>query len=99
MAYDKIVIPQNGARINVREGKLNVPDNPILLYIEGDSIGPDITRASMRIWDAAAGRCQSTVRVDGALLSCAWVDEGRGVVAVGANGLYRFDWTGGAARP
>lgn len=53
----------------------------------------------LRIWDAAAGRCQSTVRVDGALLSCAWVDEGRGVVAVGANGLYRFDWTGGAARP
>ena len=53
MAYDKIVIPQNGARINVREGKLNVPDNPILLYIEGDGIGPDITRASMRIWDAA----------------------------------------------
>ncbi len=53
----------------------------------------------LRIWDTATGQCQSTVRVDGALLSCAWVDEGRGVVAVGANGLYRFDWTGGVPRP
>jgi isocitrate dehydrogenase len=53
MAYSKIVVPSEGERITVREGKLNVPDNPILLWIEGDGIGPDILRASMRIWDAA----------------------------------------------
>jgi isocitrate dehydrogenase len=54
MAYSKIVVPPDGERITVREGKLHVPDNPILLWIEGDGIGPDIMRASMRIWDAAA---------------------------------------------
>ncbi len=53
MAYSKIVVPPDGERITVREGKLHVPDNPILLWIEGDGIGPDIMRASMRIWDAA----------------------------------------------
>ena len=53
MAYSKIVVPSEGQRITVREGKLSVPDNPILLWIEGDGIGPDIMRASMRIWDAA----------------------------------------------
>jgi isocitrate dehydrogenase len=53
MAYSKIVVPPDGERITAREGKLSVPDNPILLWIEGDGIGPDIMRASMRIWDAA----------------------------------------------
>lgn len=53
MTYTKIVVPSEGQRITVREGKLNVPDNPILLWIEGDGIGPDIMRASMRIWNAA----------------------------------------------
>jgi isocitrate dehydrogenase len=53
MAYDKIVVPQNGQKITIRDDSLNVPDNPILAFIEGDGIGPDITRASKRIWDAA----------------------------------------------
>ncbi len=53
MTYTKIVVPSEGQRITVREGKLNVPDNPILLWIEGDGIGPDIMTASKRIWDAA----------------------------------------------
>ncbi len=53
MAFSKIVVPPDGERISVREGKLHVPDNPILLWIEGDGIGPDIMRASLRIWNAA----------------------------------------------
>lgn len=53
MAYDKIVVPQDGQKITIQGDKLNVPDHPILAYIEGDGIGPDITRASLRIWDAA----------------------------------------------
>jgi isocitrate dehydrogenase len=53
MAFDKIVVPQDGQKITVQNGKLNVPDNPILMYIEGDGIGYDITTASLRIWDAA----------------------------------------------
>jgi isocitrate dehydrogenase len=53
MAYSKVVVPPEGERITVREGKLSVPDHPILLWIEGDGIGPDIMAASMRIWNAA----------------------------------------------
>ena len=53
MAFDKIVVPAVGERITVREGKLHVPDHPIVAFIEGDGIGPDITTASKRIWDAA----------------------------------------------
>jgi isocitrate dehydrogenase len=53
MTYDNIVVPQDGQKITVEGDKLNVSDNPILAYIEGDGTGPDITRASLRIWDAA----------------------------------------------
>lgn len=53
MAYDKIVVPQDGQKITIQGDKLRVPDHPILAFIEGDGIGPDITRASLRIWDAA----------------------------------------------
>jgi isocitrate dehydrogenase len=53
MAFEKIVVPQDGQKITASNGKLNVPDNPILLFIEGDGIGYDIMTASKRIWDAA----------------------------------------------
>jgi isocitrate dehydrogenase len=53
MAYDKIAIPSGGERISIANGKLHVPDNPYLCFIEGDGIGYDIMTASKRIWDAA----------------------------------------------
>src|SRR5437868_7189604 len=53
MAFDKIVVPQEGQKVTVQNGKLNVPDNTILMFIEGDGIGYDIMTASKRIWDAA----------------------------------------------
>ncbi len=53
MTFDKIVVPQEGERITIRGGKLHVPDCPILAFIEGDGIGPDITCASLRVWNAA----------------------------------------------
>ena len=53
MSYSKITVPVEGERITVREGRLHVPDNPILFWIEGDGIGPDIMRASLRVWNAA----------------------------------------------
>ncbi len=53
MAQQHISIPPNGAKITIHDGRLHVPDNPIIGYIEGDGIGPDITRASLRVWDAA----------------------------------------------
>lgn len=53
MAYDNIVVPQEGKKITVENDKLQVPDHPILAFIEGDGIGYDIMTASKRIWDAA----------------------------------------------
>jgi isocitrate dehydrogenase len=52
MAY-KDVTPPAGGKISVQKGKLNVPDNPILPFIRGDGTGPDIWRASQRVFDAA----------------------------------------------
>jgi isocitrate dehydrogenase len=57
MAFERILIPTSGEKIRVREGRLAVPDNPILLWIEGDGIGPDIMTASRRIWDASVQKC------------------------------------------
>ncbi len=49
----KIEIPTAGSKITNSNGKLNVPDNPIIPYIEGDGIGPDVWAASVRVLDAA----------------------------------------------
>ena len=40
-------------KITIKDGKLIVPDNPIIPFIEGDGIGPDIWAASQRVIDAA----------------------------------------------
>lgn len=53
MAYQHIRIPEGGEKITIKDGKVQVPDQPIVGYVEGDGIGPDITRASLRVWDAA----------------------------------------------
>jgi isocitrate dehydrogenase len=53
MAEVKIVVPDQGARITIDGGKLVVPDNPIVPFIEGDGTGPDIWRATVRVLDAA----------------------------------------------
>src|SRR5580692_5734757 len=52
-APTKITPPAQGAKITIRDGKLTVPDNPIIPFIEGDGTGPDIWRASVRVMDAA----------------------------------------------
>jgi isocitrate dehydrogenase len=53
MSYQKIR-PVDGDRITANpDGSLIVPDQPIIPYIEGDGIGPDITAASMHIWNTA----------------------------------------------
>ncbi|MBI5020953.1 MAG: NADP-dependent isocitrate dehydrogenase [Ignavibacteriales bacterium] len=46
-------VPSNGQKISISGGKLNVPDNPIIPFIEGDGTGADIWRASVRVMDAA----------------------------------------------
>jgi len=52
----RIRVPAEGEKITVQDGRLVVPDRPIIGYIEGDGIGPDIMRACLRMWDAAVER-------------------------------------------
>jgi isocitrate dehydrogenase len=53
MSYVNVKVPADGAKISIQNGKLNVPDNPILPFVEGDGTGRDIWRASQRVFDAA----------------------------------------------
>jgi len=62
MSYDKITEPATGEKIRFHGGKMLVPDNPILLFIEGDGIGYDIMTASKRIWDAAVDKAYAGSR-------------------------------------
>src|SRR6187399_3270843 len=48
--------PASGAAITREHGRLLVPDNPIIPFIEGDGTGPDIWRASVRVLDAAVAK-------------------------------------------
>ncbi len=56
MAYQKVMVPQDGERITLRNGKLHVPDQPIVAFIEGDGTGPDIWAASQPVLDAAVAK-------------------------------------------
>jgi isocitrate dehydrogenase len=51
--YKLATVPSAGERIAYEGGVLKVPDNPIIPYVEGDGTGPDIWRASVRVFDAA----------------------------------------------
>jgi isocitrate dehydrogenase len=53
MAYQNVKVPEGGAKISIKDGKLQVPDNPIIPFVEGDGTGRDIWRASVRVFDAA----------------------------------------------
>jgi isocitrate dehydrogenase len=53
MAEPTITAPADGAKITIANGVLNVPENPIIPFIEGDGTGADIWRASVRVFDAA----------------------------------------------
>ncbi len=57
-----------GDRIRCVSGKLDVPDHPILPFIEGDGTGPDIWRASQRVFDAAVNKAYAGKR------SIAWME-------------------------
>jgi isocitrate dehydrogenase len=51
--FKDVTAPAEGQSITLSGGKLQVPDRPIIPYIEGDGTGPDIWRASVRVFDAA----------------------------------------------
>jgi isocitrate dehydrogenase len=49
--FEKLGISKKGKKIKIKEGKITVTDNPIIPFIEGDGIGPDIMNASMKVWN------------------------------------------------
>ncbi len=54
MAYINIKVPPDGQKITISsDGEVNIPDNPIIAYIEGDGTGPDIWNASVKVFDTA----------------------------------------------
>ena len=69
MAYDKIQVPADGAKVTVNsEFSLDVPDRPIIPFIEGDGIGVDITPVMRKVVDAAVEKAY------GAKRSIAWME-------------------------
>src|SRR5574337_1371940 len=53
MSYQYAKVPAQGQKITVQNGKLRVPDHPIIPFVEGDGTGPDITRAMRFVVDKA----------------------------------------------
>jgi len=76
MAYSKVKVPSDGARIELKDGSLLVPDRPILPFIQGDGTGPDIWRAARRVLDAGVEKAYRGKR------SIAWMEVHAGLSAV-----------------
>src|SRR5271163_931836 len=57
-----VKVPAGGERIGILNGKLSVPDQPIIPFIEGDGTGRDIWRASVRVFDAAVQKAYGARR-------------------------------------
>ncbi len=62
MAFEKITVPAAGEKIQLKDGVLSVPDNPIVAYIEGDGTGVDIWAASQPVLDAAVEKAYGGTR-------------------------------------
>ena len=60
--YDHLTAPATGSRITMVSGKLRVPDQPIIPFIEGDGTGPDIWAASRHVFDGAVGKAYGSKR-------------------------------------
>jgi len=88
----KIAPPADGARITIANGKLTVPDNPIIPFIEGDGIGPDVWRASQRVMDAAVQKAYGGKR------KIAWMEVYAGEKANNLTGSWLPDATLDACR-
>lgn len=51
--FKNLEVPTHGEKVTIQNGKLQVPNNPIIPFIEGDGTGPDIWRSAVRVLDAA----------------------------------------------
>lgn len=78
--YKHIKVPTDGNKIEVINGKLSVPDNPIIGFIEGDGIGPDIWKASKHVLDAAVDKAYAGKK------KIAWMEIYAGEKAVSVYG-------------
>src|SRR5215813_8319691 len=52
-SFNGVRVPNDGARISYKEGRMQVPSNPVIPFIEGDGTGRDIWKASVRVFDTA----------------------------------------------
>ena len=86
MSYQHIQVP-TGDKIIISGGKLNVPDHPVLPYIEGDGTGPDIWRASVRVFDAAVAKAYGGRR------QIAWMEVYAGEKSFNRFGAWLLDET------
>ncbi|MEO6325380.1 MAG: NADP-dependent isocitrate dehydrogenase [Thermoanaerobaculia bacterium] len=87
MAYTLSQVPTAGEKITTEAGRLNVPDHPIIPFIEGDGIGPDIWRASVRVLDAAVKEAYGDER------KIEWMEIFAGEKAFKAHGTWLPDET------
>jgi isocitrate dehydrogenase len=62
MPYKKITVPAAGEKITITDNTLNVPDNPIIGYIEGDGIGVDITPVMLTVVDSVVKKAYNGKR-------------------------------------
>ena len=62
MNYQTLGVPEGGEKITIEEGTLQVPDHPIIPFVEGDGTGRDIWRASQRVFDAAVQKAYGDTR-------------------------------------
>ena len=61
-SFTHLTPPTRGTAITKKDGRLVVPDDPIIPFIEGDGTGPDIWRASVRVFDAAVQKAYGGTR-------------------------------------
>ncbi|MCL4562416.1 MAG: NADP-dependent isocitrate dehydrogenase [Chloroflexi bacterium] len=62
MSQLRLEVPEGGEKITIDHGKLNVPNHPILPFIEGDGIGPDIWRAARHVFESAVEKAYGSTR-------------------------------------
>jgi len=62
MSEPRIMPPEGGAKITIQDGRLQVPENPIIPFIEGDGTGPDIWASTVRVLDAVVDKAYAGSR-------------------------------------
>src|SRR5512143_2275113 len=88
----KLNVPAQGQKITIVNGRLQVPAQPIIPFIEGDGTGPDIWRASVRVLDAAVAKAYGGQR------QLMWMEVLAGEKAFNATGNWLPDATVEACR-